>query len=97
MKKVKYKQTDVFDITKIDADILLIPLNGNGAPQKAVLLNEISAAVFEFIGNGKNLLEIIDSLMEKYDVEKSKLEDDINRCIEQLISLKVIDFIEILE
>lgn len=97
MKDAKYKQTKKYDVTKIDTDILLIPFNGDGASQKAVLLNEISATVFEYIGEGKTLSDIIALLMEMYDVEQDKLEEDISKCIEQLVSLNVIDLVELLE
>lgn len=97
MKNAKYIQTGLYDVTKIDVDILLIPINGEGDSKNAVLLNEISAAIFEYIGEGKTLFEIIGLLIEKYDVEKNMLEIDICRCIERLISLKIIDLSELLE
>lgn len=94
MKNAKYTQTGLFDVTKIDSDILLIPFNGNQDLKKAVLLNEISAAIFGHIGEGKTLFEIVDLLMEKYDVERAMLERDVCRCIEQFMSLRIIDLIE---
>ena len=94
MKNIKYKLTDNYDITKIDSDILLIPFNGGEICQKAILLNEVSAIIFENIGKEKKLSEIFDLMLEIYDVKSDKLEKDFKRCIAKLLSLKVIELAE---
>lgn len=90
MKNAKYRQTDMYDATNIDTDILLIPFNGNDVAKKAIYLNEISSLIFTYIGDGKTLSEIIDILVEMFDVERSKLEIDVSGCVEKLISLNAI-------
>ncbi len=96
MKNGKYRQTDMYDATNIDTDILLIPFNSNDMSKKAIYLNEISAIIFTYIGNGKTLSEIIDILVERYDVERSKLEVDVRGCVEKLVSLNAITLEELL-
>ena len=97
MKNAKYRQTGMYDATNIDTDILLIPFNGNDMSKKAIYLNEISALIFTYISDGKTILQIIDILVERYDVERSKLEIDVSGCVEKLISLNAITLEELLE
>lgn len=90
MENNKYMRTDLYDIIRIDKDILLIPFNGNDNTKKAILLNEISAIIFNCIENGKTFQEIVDQLFEQYDVEIDRLKDDTLNCIDKLLSLNAI-------
>ncbi|SHE99503.1 Coenzyme PQQ synthesis protein D (PqqD) [Caldanaerobius fijiensis DSM 17918] len=48
-------------------------------------LDEVASRIWILISEGKMVREIIDTLMEEYDVEISRLESDVKNLIDELI------------
>ncbi len=70
----------------IDNELVL--LNANTGDYYG--LNEIGSAIWELINGSNGFKEIIDNLLEDYDVERSVLEADAAEFIEGLIERKII-------
>ena len=56
-----------------------------------ITLNETATKVFKYIENGLTFDEIVDKMLEEFDVERCVLENDINSVILEFKKTGVID------
>ena len=56
-----------------------------------ITLNETATKVFKYIENGLTFDEIVDKMLEEFDVERCVLEKDINSVISEFKKTGVID------
>ena len=63
-------------LREIAGETLLISLSDISAPKKILCLNELGKAIYLLLTEGKNEDEIIDSLLEEYDIDEATLRAD---------------------
>lgn len=54
------------------------------------IMNETTYKIYSFIKDGKEISEIIDRLLDEFDVEKMELESDVNTCVKDMINAGVV-------
>ena len=76
---------------KIADELILVPIRQNvGDLQNIYTLNEAGALIWENIDGKKDIADIIEILMEEYDVEQTTAEVDISEFLSQLESINAI-------
>ena len=80
-----------FIVKKIGNELVLVPIGSMSVSLKAILtLNETSLTVYEMIKEGKNKEEIINKLVEEYEVSVEQVTNDVNKLIARFVELGVI-------
>lgn len=86
------KISDKFILKTIDDESMLIPVNHDYmSVQKIINLNETSLAIYEMVKEGLDEKQIINKMLETYDVSEDVLELDVTRILKQFIELGVIN------
>lgn len=73
---------------KLDDDILIMKEDSCG---EAIYLSEVSNRIFELCDGRNTVSDIIEILCSEYEVEKSICEQDVERCIQELLDAKLLD------
>lgn len=82
------KINDKYELKKVLDNYVLIDNSKNS--NRIIKINEVSKRIFECIKEGKNKDEIIDILLNEYDVSKEQLSKDIDDFISDSISKGII-------
>ncbi len=86
------KISDKFILKTIDDESMLVPVNHDYmSVQKIINLNETSLAIYQMVKEGLDEKQIINKMLETYDVSKDVLELDVTRILKQFIELGVIN------
>ena len=86
------KISDKFILKTIDDESMLVPVNHDYmSVQKIINLNETSLAIYQMIKEGLDKEQIVNKMLETYDVSEDVLELDVTRILKQFIELGVID------
>ncbi len=86
------KTSDKFILKTIDDESMLVPVNHDYmSVQKIINLNETSLAIYQMVKEGLDKEQIINKMLETYDVSEDVLELDVTRILKQFIELGVID------
>lgn len=86
------KISDKFILKTIDDESMLVPVNHDYmSVQKIINLNETSLAIYQMVKEGLDEKQIINKMLETYDVSEDVLELDVTRILKQFIELGVID------
>lgn len=86
------KISDKFILKTIDDESMLVPVNHDYmSVQKIINLNETSLAIYEMVKEGLDEKQIINKMLETYDVSEDVLELDVTRILKQFIELGVIN------
>ena len=86
------KISDKFILKTIDDESMLVPVNHDYmSVQKIINLNETSLAIYQMITEGLDEKQIINKMLETYDVSEDVLELDVTRILKQFIELGVIN------
>lgn len=86
------KISDKFILKTIDDESMLVPVNHDYmSVQKIINLNETSLAIYQMVKEGLDERQIINKMLETYDVSKDVLELDVTRILKQFIELGVIN------
>lgn len=86
------KISDKFILKTIDDESMLVPVNYDYmSVQKIINLNETSLAIYEMVKEGLDEKQIINKMLETYDVSEDVLELDVTRILKQFIELGVIN------
>ena len=86
------KISDNFILKTIDDESMLVPVNHDYmSVQKIINLNETSLAIYEMVKEGLDEKQIINKMLETYDVSEDVLELDVTRILKQFIELGVIN------
>lgn len=86
------KISDKFILKTIDDESMLVPVNHDYmSVQKIINLNETSLAIYQMVKEGLDKEQIINKMLETYDVSEDVLELDVTRILKQFIELGVID------
>lgn len=71
---------------------MLVPVNHDYmSVQKIINLNETSLAIYQMVKEGLDEKQIINKMLETYDVSEDVLELDVTRILKQFIELGVIN------
>lgn len=86
------KISDKFILKTIDDESMLVPVNHDYmSVQKIINLNETSLAIYQLVKEGLDEKQIINKMLETYDVSEDVLELDVTRILKQFIELGVIN------
>ncbi len=86
------KISDKFILKTIDDESMLVPVNHDYmSVQKIINLNETSLAIYEMVKEGLDEKQIINKMLETYDVSEDVLKSDVTRVLKQFIELGVIN------
>ena len=86
------KISDKFILKTIDDESMLVPVNHDYmSVQKIINLNETSLAIYQMVKEGLDEKQIINKMIETYDVSEDVLELDVTRILKQFIELGVIN------
>jgi Coenzyme PQQ synthesis protein D (PqqD) len=75
---------------RFDSEIVLIDLKGGGYYG----LSEVAAAAFERLAAGKAATEVIDDLVEVYDVGRAQVQSDVDGLLGTLVGLGLVVEVE---
>lgn len=87
-----YKKSENIVFRKIADEYILVPIKNNvGDLQNIYTLNEVGARIWELIDGKKALEQILNELLNEYEVEKGVIEKDLDTYIKQLESEQAIE------
>jgi hypothetical protein len=66
---------------RFDAELVVLDLDGG----HYYGLSEVGADAFEMIARGEPLPSVVAALLDKYEVDRERLEDDLRRLTERLV------------
>ena len=77
---------------KTGNEYILVPVANNIADMNSVYtLNETGAFIWEQIDGKKNLMEIIDNLVEEYDVDHESASRDVSEFVDNMTKYLIIN------
>lgn len=80
---------------KIVDELILVPMRKNVADMETLYtLNEVGARVYELIDGAVALQEIVDTIVQEFDVTKQEAESDARGFIEQLLEIEAVHEVE---
>jgi hypothetical protein len=86
MENVYIVKEKSFVTRKVDDELVLVPLVNSVADMTRVLtLNNTGAAILEAMNGQNTVREIISQLLEIYDVQRDKLQEDVKTFIDDAI------------
>ena len=76
---------------RIGEEFVLVPLAGRGADIDSILnLNRVGAFIWEQLDGRRTGTEIVDALVERFEVERSRAEEDVLDFLSRLRGLKAV-------
>ena len=77
--------------SKVGEDTVLVPTGAYAERFRGIVrLNETALAIIDLLAENLNENQIVDSIMNEYDAERSVVEKHVNQTIEKLKSVGVI-------
>jgi len=84
-KKITFADT-VF-AQEVDGEMVLLDMNS----ENYFGLDEVGTAIWQAMGKDKSLQEVLDILLQEYEVESNILEKDLIRFVNQLLDNQLIE------
>ena len=76
---------------RIGDEYVLVPLAGRGADLDSILnLNQVAAFVWEQLDGSRSGDEVVDAVIEQFEVERSRAEQDYLELVETLVELDAV-------
>jgi len=76
---------------RIGDEYVLVPLAGRGADLDSILnLNRVAAFVWEQLDGSRSGGEVVDTVIEQFEVERSRAEQDYLELVETLVELDAV-------
>jgi methyltransferase-like protein len=76
---------------RIGDEYVLVPLAGRGADLDSILnLNSVAAFVWEQLDGSRSGGEVVEAVLEQFEVERSRAEQDYLELVETLVELDVV-------
>ena len=89
------KLKDGYILREIAGDAVLIPVGRNALEFNGIIaLNPVSADIWKWIQDGCSKEELLESILEEYDVSRTVAKDDLDAFLEQLRQLNILDVSE---
>lgn len=81
-----------FVLREIAGDYILVPV-GNTAMEfnGLITLNEVSALLWEKLQNEVSLEQLIDAVLEEYEVDRTTAAQDVEEFVDKLKETKILD------
>jgi len=77
---------------RIGDEYVLVPLAGRGADLDSILnLNRVAAFVWEQLDGKRTGTGVVDAVVERFDVERTRAEADYLELLDTLVDLKAIE------
>jgi len=84
------KNADVVS-RKIAGEVILVPVRGNLADMNRIFaLDGVGEFIWQALDEGKNLGEIRNELLDRFDVEKATADSDVREFIRELVNADLI-------
>jgi len=87
-QKIKFSET-VF-AQKVDDEMILLDMKS----ENYFGLDEVGTAIWQGIENNETLKDVLDTLLEEYEVESSVLENDIISFVQKLQDSGLVEVVE---
>lgn len=89
--KKKFNKSDDVVTREIEGQVILMPLHSSSRDLNCIYtLNETASNVWSLIDGKTNLSEIKSQLLNKYDVNESKLDKELNEFVKDMRSIKAV-------
>ncbi len=86
------KIKDGFMVREVSGEILVVPVGAQSIDFKSVIrLNETGAFLWNKLTEDVNEDELLDALLQEYDVDKDTASGDIRRFVEKLLDAGIIE------
>jgi len=72
---------------EVDGEMVLLDMNS----ENYFGLDEVGSTIWQTMGKGKSLQEVLNALLEEYEVESDVLEKDLIRFVNQLLDNHLIE------
>lgn len=90
VEKIYSKNPDIV-FRKIADEFILVPVRHKVADLNCIyVLNEVGALIWEFIDGKRDIDEILDRILETYDMERETANNDLLSFINQLVKTESI-------
>ncbi|MGQ1946921.1 PqqD family protein [Geofilum sp. OHC36d9] len=92
LREIYIVKKESFVTRKVDNEMVLVPLVNSVADMTKVLtLNDTGISILEAMNGQNTVEEIISQLLETYNVQRERLQEDVERFIENAILKGIIE------
>lgn len=86
------KLTDNYMKREIAGEVILIPMGQMSTQFNGMItLNETAQYIFECLESGKNENEIVNGMLEEYEIDEVVAQNEVTNFLEKCKSLKIIE------
>lgn len=91
----RYRRNDNFVFRRIEDETILVPIKDNVGDLGSIYsLNEIGAFIWEHLDGQQNLDDIIDLLLNEFDVPAGQVEDDLFEFVADLVDIAAVELVD---
>ena len=87
MNEERYSIKSGFVLREIAGEFIAVPVNDYGNSVGMIVLNQVSAVIWDMLQSERTLLELTDQISSEFDVSKAEAEADIVAFIDELRKL----------
>lgn len=87
---MKYKLKYKFDTSIVEGDYIVTPIDSRDTT-KALILNETGYFIFSKLQDNISIVDIVDMMEAKFDIEREELFDDVNAIVDNLKEAGLLD------
>lgn len=87
MNEERYSIKSGFVLREIAGEFIAVPVNDYGNSVGMLVLNQVSAVIWDMLQSERTLLELTDQISSEFDVSKAEAEADIVAFIDELRKL----------
>ncbi len=81
-----YKHSENIVSRNIAGETILVPIRGNLADMQHIFtLNSVGVFIWDQLDGSKNLADVLDLLMEHFEVDRKQAEQDISDFLDQVV------------
>jgi len=87
----KYERSQDLVSRSVAGETLIVPVRGGvGDLNSIYTLRNVSQLIWQMVGEGRNFGEMVEGIMQEYDVQIEKAEQDLDRFLDEMLSEKLI-------
>ena len=87
MNEERYSVKNGFVLREIAGEFIAVPVNDYGNSVGMLVLNQVSAVIWDMLQSERTLAELTDKISSEFDVSKAEAEADIVAFIDELRKL----------
>ncbi len=80
------RNEDKFLLSEVDGETVLMNIESG----HYFGLNDISTAIWNKIGSGKKISQVVDDLLEEFDIDRTTCEQDTLQCITGMANMQLV-------